>query len=80
MRNQKLNIIQHQVNPEPDEEDDPEISVGGAGRTEDNDEDYYDIDETGTYRAINERNKKNFSNSVEFVLSVFTKPLYSLYI
>ena len=47
MRNQKLNIIQHQVNPEPDEEDDPEISVGGAGRTEDNDEDYYDIDETG---------------------------------
>ena len=38
-----------QVNPEPDEEDDPEISVGGvAGRTEDNDEDYYDIDETGT--------------------------------
>ena len=36
------------MNPEPDEEDDPEISVGGAGRTEDNDEDYYDIDETGT--------------------------------
>ena len=35
-----------QVNPEPDEEDDPEISVL-AGRTEDNDEDYYDIDETG---------------------------------
>ena len=34
------------MNPEPDEEDDPEISVL-AGRTEDNDEDYYDIDETG---------------------------------
>ena len=39
-----------QVNPEPDEQDDPEISVlgGQAGRAEDNDEDYYDIDETGT--------------------------------
>ena len=38
------------MNPEPDEQDDPEISVlgGQAGRTEDNDEDYYDIDETGT--------------------------------
>ena len=49
LRNQKLNEIWHQVNPEPDEEDDPEISVGGAGRAEDNDEDYYDIDETGRF-------------------------------
>jgi len=40
-------LLSMKVNPEPDEEDDPEISVGGAGRTEDNDEDYYDIDETG---------------------------------
>ena len=68
------------MNPEPDEEDDPEISVGGAGRMEDNDEDYYDIDETGTYRVNYNKNKKNFSKSVKFVLSVFTKPLSSLYI
>ena len=38
-----------QVNPEPDEDDLPEISVLSDVRNEDNDEDYYDIDETGRF-------------------------------
>ena len=37
------------VNPEPDETDDPEISVLKGSRNEDNDDDYYDIDEAGIF-------------------------------
>ena len=69
------------MNPEPDEEDDPEISVGGAaGRTEDDDEDYYDIDETGTDTGGSFRKIFKLLEIVLSVAGVFSRNLSSLYI
>jgi len=55
-------LLSMKVNPEPEEDDDPEISASvlKADRNDDNDEDYYDIDETG--QPVEEKIENPHSN------------------